>query len=418
MSRRTRVLHLVYEDCGAPTGGMGVHCQEILPRLAEQYEITTINYNQHLASGGYCHAGYKGMPRTTWDVIDHPRHPPEPPAGWLGGMKPGTYRVLTAYPTGDFDSHNHPSIQRNIVEHQFLRNALVALRTWEPDIIHVHDCHLWRVAEDLLCLFPRARTVLTVHLSGLISAPYMAEDIVPRYAMQTELTAFGDADAVIAVSRYYRDMVARRARRDDVHAIHNGVDAAFLGRIPYDSAVRARYPAAKPLVVFLGRLTPQKGIEHIIYAAEALPDMHFLILSHYHPMQGCPTVARLREAIARLPNLEWDEQVDAGMEKWKHMRVADIAVVPSNYEPFGIVALEWMALRVPLIVSRVDGLAEFCTRRNATLIEPSGEALVAALRSHNAPRSQLEEGVRTARKYDWDRVADGVARVYEEVLTR
>jgi 1,4-alpha-glucan branching enzyme len=86
--------------------------------------------------------------------------------------------------------------------------------------------------------------------------------------------------------------------------------------------------------------------------------------------------------------------------------------MPSLHEPFGITALEWMGMGVPLIVSNTGGLKEFCNGDNSTLIEPTTENLVNTIRSHKADTKKLENAKETARRFSWKEIAGKTRDIY------
>lgn len=408
---RPRILHLVYEDSGGPTGGMGLHVQH-LTRLTKEYaDVAVVQIDQHTHAGAFWRVDDGGWYEYPYRCDE--RGFPETPEGWVSEVN--TFRVLSCFPTNDIDVGYDEKLQRFVAHQLFERNTLRHLSDFRADIIHLHDAHLWRVAEALRALW-RCKTAITVHLSILLSNPCLSQYPENLYSFGTELSAYSKADACICVSKCYRELVQRRCFRDDaLYAIYNGVDYAALAAVEYDMEMRARYPLDKELVGFVGRLTPQKGLEHIEAAARALPDYHFIVISHEHAMMGCTTQRQFEAATEELPNLQWERHLTQA-EKLCVMRVCDIGIVPSNWEPFGIVALEWMSLGVPLIASAVEGLAEFCDERNSTLIEPSGAALTAAIRNHQCDTDQVEKARQTAQSFSWARMAEQTIRVYEETL--
>ena len=98
------------------------------------------------------------------------------------------------------------------------------------------------------------------------------------------------------------------------------------------------------------------------------------------------------------------------------MRIADIAIMPSLHEPFGITALEWMGLGVSLIVSGTGGLKEFCNDDNSTLIEPTSESLIKAIKNHKADIEKLRNAKETAKRYSWQEIARKTRDIYLSMI--
>ena len=123
----------------------------------------------------------------------------------------------------------------------------------------------------------------------------------------------------------------------------------------------------------------------------------------------------LRREAEQLRNLTWLNRVDQPT-KWLLMKSADVGLVPSLHEPFGIVALEWMALEVPLMTTGVDGLADFTDRRNSIVVKYDVDAWSDALKRFKRSPKMVERALDTARKHSWRRAADDTTKVYERVM--
>ena len=117
----------------------------------------------------------------------------------------------------------------------------------------------------------------------------------------------------------------------------------------------------------------------------------------------------------RYTNFEWHNFCPQE-DKWKLMKIADIAIMPSLHEPFGITALEWMGLGVPLIVSNTGGLKEFCNDDNSTLIAPTAESLIKAIRNHKTDTEKLRQAKETARRYSWKEIAQKTKDIYLSMI--
>lgn len=411
LRKRPKILHLVYEDIGTPTGGMGVHVRDTLPLLTELFDITAIQFPMHRQDGAF----YTVKNGVYKEVAFGKGLIPDPPDEWK--TCPESYRVASLFSTCDFPSKDMPHIQRMITESMYRRNVLkiLARHGYRPDLIHAHDAHLWRVVEDLRELWD-CKTAITIHLSGLLDTPHLMEWPSFRYSCQTEATAYQESDLCFAVSESYRAQVAEwLERKDGLINVHNGVNSEYLSSVQPSSKLRSRYPKDKKLAVFVGRLTPQKGIEFLTAAARALPDWHFVIISHWHSMMECDTSRHLAAEVEALHNLTWEMGLTQH-DKFQLMRSADVGIVPSRWEPFGIVALEWLGLGVPLVVTRVGGLPEFCNEGNASMIEPNEAALIEAIQNYRHNKGRVAKGIKTAQSFTWGKVATKYAAAYEEAL--
>jgi glycogen synthase len=177
-----------------------------------------------------------------------------------------------------------------------------------------------------------------------------------------ERTAIEGADAVIAVSRETRNDVYEHfgAAESKTHVIHNGIDLQEYRRTEQTDALERRgVNPKKPYVLFVGRITRQKGIIHLVDAIPEIDsDIQVVLLA------GAPDtdhIAReMEEHVARnrRDGVIWiDEMVDRAevIQFYSH---AAVFCCPSVYEPFGIINLEAMACETPVVASRIGGIPE------------------------------------------------------------
>jgi glycogen(starch) synthase len=306
-------------------------------------------------------------------------------------------------------------------EHALLRAALPWVRRWRPDVVHAHD---WLVAQSAITLAETtgAPLVTTVHASeagrhqGWLPAPLnVAIHSVERWLVHR-------SDAVITCSRTMRDEVSRLFDVQDARlsVVPNGVDAARWRANPAARrAARARHDGA-PLIVFAGRLVHEKGLQSLLDAVRPLRETHPGLR-----LVVAGTGRREAELRARARRLRIARCVDwlgflAEDELAALLGVAGVVVVPSLYEPFGIVALETAAAHAPLVVAETGGLSDLVTDGVATASFAPGDVdgLVAAVRSVLADPAATRRAIRRAdrvirRDYTWQAVAAHTAAVYE-----
>jgi starch synthase len=253
---------------------------------------------------------------------------------------------------------------------------LEALRTLATDLSIAKDLeganlvhtHTWyaNFAGHLAKLMYGAVHVMTTHSLEPLR-PWKAEQLAGGYQLSSfcERIAIENADHVIAVSAgMKRDILTAypTVDADRVSVIFNGIDLDEYQHAP-DPAVLLKHGVAqdKPYAIFVGRITRQKGIVHLLGAARHLPKDLGLVLCAGQP--DTPELAsevreRYEALLAERGNIVWIEQMLPRKELIALLSSARAFVCPSVYEPFGIVNLEAMACAVPVVASAVGGIVE------------------------------------------------------------
>ncbi len=254
---------------------------------------------------------------------------------------------------------------------------LAALRTFSVDlamaaavdgaqVVHTHTWYA-NLAGHLARLTYGTPHVMTSHSLEPLR-PWKAEQLGGGYQLSlwAERTAAESADAIIAVSRGMKADILRsypQVSANRVHVIHNGVDTDTYRTDP-DTDVLERFgidPAA-PTTAFVGRITRQKGLPHLLDAAGHLPPGSQLVLC-----AGAPDTKQIgREVADRVAELRdegrlrvfWLPDMLPRREVVQILSHATVFVCPSIYEPFGLVNVEAMACGTPVVASSVGGIPE------------------------------------------------------------
>jgi glycosyltransferase involved in cell wall biosynthesis len=223
------------------------------------------------------------------------------------------------------------------------------------------------------------------------------------------------ADRIITVSERTKATAVERygIPASKIRVVHNG--AVHAPPSPYRDA----HPLGGPLVVFLGRVTMQKGPEYFLEAArlvaDRLPEARFVMAG------SGDMLPRMVERMAELDMLErfhFTGFVDA-RQRDRLLRQADLLVMPSVSEPFGIVPLEAIAQGVPVIISKQSGVAEVL--RHALKIDfwdvrRTADAIIQILTSDGLKRQLREGGAEDLDGISWDKAATKVKAVYQELV--
>ncbi len=283
------------------------------------------------------------------------------------------------------------TLQRNIVMTGVLGGA---------DLIH---CHTWytHLAGCLLKQLLGAPLVLTTH-SLEPQRPWKEEQLGRGYRVSTwlERTAYGNADGVVAVSRAMRRDVHEiyGVPLERIRVIYNGVDTKAY-RPAVDPEVPASYGIApdKPYILFVGRVTYQKGIFHLLESVGDLAPEVQVVLCAADP--DTPQIGEAMAARVRELNVEagrrviWISRFLPQEDLIRLYSQAAIFVCPSIYEPFGIINLEAMACGTPVVGAAVGGIQEVVRHGETGLLVPF------------TPRSSTDPEPRDPRSYARDLAA-------------
>jgi glycogen synthase len=244
------------------------------------------------------------------------------------------------------------------------------------DVVHVHTWYT-HLAGLLVRLAYGIPLVLTVHSLEPLR-PWKREQLGGGYDVSSwiERTAIETADAVVAVSQGTRADVLRLFDVDAsrVHVIHNGIDPDFYRPDPGTEALEQYgVDPSVPYVLFVGRITRQKGIIHLVRAIEHLAPGIGVVLCAGQP--DTPEIGRemeegVRAAQAERSNVVWIGEMvsrEAVRQLYSH---AAVFCCPSVYEPFGIINLEAAACETPVVASAVGGIPEVVVDGETGLLVP------------------------------------------------
>jgi alpha-maltose-1-phosphate synthase len=233
------------------------------------------------------------------------------------------------------------------------------------DVAHTHTWYV-AMAGFLAKKLYGIPFVLTVHSLEPLRA-WKAEQLGSGYAMSSwmEKTAILDADAVIAVSKGTREDILRAYPEIDpakIHVIYNGIDLAEYRKTSATKALTDYgVDPTRPYVLFVGRITRQKGVTHLVDAIEYMPPETQVVLCAGAP--DTPQIAeemrqKFTEAHKKNPRIVWIEKMVTKPEAIQLYSNAQVFCCPSVYEPFGIINLEAMACETAVVASATGGIKE------------------------------------------------------------
>ncbi|SMB99294.1 Glycosyltransferase involved in cell wall bisynthesis [Thermanaeromonas toyohensis ToBE] len=387
-----RLLHLSWEYPPHSVGGLARHVEDLTQALVQE------NQEVHVLTVGQ--AGEEQLPSKR-----------------QGGVF--VHRV-EAYPihTPDFLTW---VLQLNI---RFLEEAMRLWRTAGPfHLIHAHD---WLVAFAGRALkhAHRIPLVATIHATEAGRNRGIHNDL-QRYIHSVEWWLTYEAWKVIVCSQHMREEVQGlfQVPSDKITVIPNGVVVSKFSGVQVDPALRQRYALPQEKIIFyVGRLVVEKGVQVLLEAMpkvlEACPEAK-LVVAGQGPMEGELKGRTWELGIAH--KVAFTGYIDDRTRNQLY-RVADVAVFPSLYEPFGIVALEAMAAGVPVVVSETGGLKEIVTHQvNGLRASPGNpnslaDNIIALLRDKALASALRKAASRLVKEvYDWRQIARRTLELYHGV---
>ena len=310
----------------------------------------------------------------------------------------------------------------------------IAAATGACDVVHSHTWYA-DLAGHLSALLHGIPHVVTTH-SLEPHRPWKAEQLGGGYAVSSwaERTAVLAADAVIAVSEgMARDVLASYPELDParVRVVYNGIDAEFYAPVPQtDVLERYGVEPSEPYAVFVGRITRQKGLAHLLRAAKEVPGQLVLCAGAPDtPEIAAETDALVAELQAARPGVVLVSEMLPKADVVQLLSHATVFVCPSVYEPLGIVNLEAMACGTAVVASAVGGIPEVVVDGETGVLVPYDESdprafeagLAAALTSVLGDPGRAAAMGRAGREravaeFAWDAIARQTLEVYTSVL--
>ncbi|MDX7953222.1 glycogen synthase [Lichenihabitans sp. Uapishka_5] len=324
----------------------------------------------------------------------------------------------------------------------YARSLAMAKDTLDAELVH---CHTWYtdmggVLAGKLWGIPN---ILTIHSLEPLR-PWKVEQLGNGYHLSAwmERTAIEAADGIVAVSRETKADVLRLFDIDPakVHVIHNGIDLdQYKAVAGTDVLTRHGIDPKRPFLLFVGRITRQKGIIHLVNAIPHIdPDLQIVLCAGAPdtPEIGREMAEGVAKAAAERPGVIWISEMLPRADVIQLYTHAAVFCCPSVYEPFGIINLEAMACSTAVVATKVGGIPEVVVPEETGLLvdpglkpgtfdpaDPAGfaEALAAAVnrvardadlraRFGAAGRKRVEA------HFSWDAIAAQTLEMYGQVI--
>jgi glycogen synthase len=328
----------------------------------------------------------------------------------------------------DGDKHAEDFVDNALAVNDYLYGRAAAVVATQPGpwLLHAHD---WLVGDAAIRLKADYGLPLlaTIHATEYGRNGGIHNDIQARIHQQ-EWRLATEADELIACSRFMANQIRDvfQAPASKLEVIANGVDARRLTETDFDrEGFRREYAQQdEKVVLYVGRLVAEKGIYVLLDAVpkllEVYPQAKFIVVGSGPALEDARTAASLEV---------WGNRVQftgfvSDEVRNRLYQIADVAIFPSIYEPFGIVALEAMALGVPVVTSNAGGLAEVVDSEETGVVVDAGspDALAwgivhvleqPALSQCRADRAYAKAGS----DFNWGVIADKTRAKYERMLS-
>jgi len=336
----------------------------------------------------------------------------------------------------DFDSAN-PALQTMATDLAMVSDMA------STDLVHSHTWYA-NFAGQVASKLHGVPHLITAHSLEPLR-PWKEQQLGGGYRLSSyiERSAYEDATGIIAVSAGMRDDILRAYPQIDpgkVTVVHNGIDLeAFQAAKDLDSVRAHGVDPDQRSVLFVGRITKQKGLPYLLKAARDLPADVQLVLAAGAPdtPQILQEVTELVEELRKIrSNVIWIQKHLSRLELIALLSSATVFACPSIYEPLGIVNLEAMACSIPVVATATGGIPEVVAHNQTGLLVPieqlkdgSGTPIdearfvsdFAAALNQMLDSNQLREfgeagRTRVEQHFSWTSIADQTLSVYRRAI--
>ena len=310
-----------------------------------------------------------------------------------------------------------PKIYGATLFDEVYRYTLAAEKIAEQEDFDVIHCHDWMTFGAGIRAKKKKNKPLVLHVHAT-EFDRTGGHAVNQSVYDLERDGMHNADAVIAVSNFTKDKIVSHygVQPDKISVVHNAVDFSSH----YSDETFAIKNTDK-IVLFLGRLTLQKGPDYFVYAAKKVLENEKnvkFIIAGTGDME-----ASIIEKAAELGIA--DKVLFAGFlhedDVERAYKMADVYVLPSVSEPFGITVLEAMKNKTPSIVSKQSGVSEVikhCLKVDFWDINEMSNKIIALLRYSSLNETMRENGYFEVKKFNWDVPAQKCIEVYNQLISK
>jgi len=397
-----RILTFGWDYPPIRNGGLGVACQGLTEELIEAgIEVVFVLPREQPTTGDLRFIFANFVPAKVVQIAS--------------SLEP--YNNSTSYFEMILPNGKRVRFARSILEevYRYAEAARHIAQTENFDLIHAHDWTSY-LAGLVAQSVSKKPLVLHVHATSFDQAGGTHSD--PEI-YTIEQYAFEHADAVVAISNFTRNILIDRYKvhPDKVTVVHNGIKPYHPPQLP--GVLGELKAQGKKIVFYNGRITIQKGVDYFIRAARRVVDVDpnvVFVISGWGDMER-----QIMHLVAELglsshvifAGALWDEERD------RMYQSADLLVMPSVSEPFGLVPLEAIQHGTPALISKQSGVAEVLThvlKVDFWDIEEMANKIMAALRYKVMNDQLVHEGRRELLRLTWKNAAHKVIKLYQSLL--
>ncbi|MEM4330526.1 MAG: glycosyltransferase family 4 protein [Candidatus Pacearchaeota archaeon] len=295
---------------------------------------------------------------------------------------------------------------------KYAKKAEIIAKEENFDVIHAHD---WLTYEAGIIAKEKTNKPLVVHVHAT-EFDRSGGNGINQDVYEIEKRGMEYADVVIVVSNFTKEKVIKYYGIDSkkIVVIHNAVE--FCPEIHYNFPLKKQ----KKIVLFLGRITLQKGPEYFVYMSKVVSDFYKDVL--FLVVGDGDMKNYMIEKASELGVL--DKFLFAGFLRGEDLikayKLSDVYVMPSVSEPFGITPLEAIVNKTPVVISKQSGVSEIL--RNVMKvdfwdIEEMANKIIAILKYPELSQCLSEYAYKEVKKISWDQVAEKCIEVYNKVIT-
>ncbi|MCB9810792.1 MAG: glycosyltransferase family 4 protein [Candidatus Nomurabacteria bacterium] len=317
-----------------------------------------------------------------------------------------------------YDEGGKPIVKSSTIideVHKFAHEASLIAREEEFDIIHAHD---WTAFLAGVAAKKVSGKPLIIHVHATSFDQAASDNIDPR-VYKVEHEGFAAADKIVAVSEFTKNIIVNKHAIDPakIEVVHNGCDVHEPEQHPL--ALADLKTQGKKIVMYHGRITIQKGVDYFVRAARRVVDVDpnvVFVISGSGDMTN-----KIIELVGQLSlsnnvifaGALWDKERD------RMYQTADLLVMPSVSEPFGLVPLEALQHRTPSLISKQSGVSEVLNhvlKVDFWDVEEMADKILSTLRYPAMQRQMVEEGKLELNKISWSKSAQKVQQLYKRML--